>query len=89
MLLEYRKRITKKREIIEQNKRLCKELQLAETMVICERCKQDLAPLRTLEFVSDELHFAKCVFGSFKPVDIPSALQLQDENDRGFVDLYI
>jgi hypothetical protein len=57
-------------------------------MIICERCKQDLAPLKTVDFQSEELHFSKCVFGSFKPVDLIDAMTDRYEEDREFIELY-
>lgn len=42
-------------------------------MVICERCKFDLAPLKTFKWESHELHYATCVFGSMKKVTIEEA----------------
>lgn len=57
-------------------------------MVICERCKHDLAPLKTFEYESHELHYAKCVFGSFRKVTIEEALGAEYAEDREFVELY-
>lgn len=57
-------------------------------MIICDRCNQDLAPLKTVDYVSDDLHFAKCVFGTFKRVDIVDALMAKYAEDREFVELY-
>lgn len=78
MLEEFRGRITKKREIIDCNKKKCKELSLRDTMVICDRCKLDVAALKTFEFVSKELHFAKCVFGTLRRVEVEEALENPD-----------
>jgi hypothetical protein len=41
-----------------------KEHGLTEAIMICERCSHDIASIRTFDFVSDDLHYAKCVFGS-------------------------
>ena len=38
--------------------------------MICERCSQDIAPLKTFNFESDELHYAKCIFGALKKVEL-------------------
>lgn len=89
MMGEFRGRILSKREKIDQIRRRCKEFSIKDTMVICERCRQDLAPLKTFNFESEELHFAKCVFGTFKPVSPEQALQTASESDREFVDLYL
>ena len=58
-------------------------------MIICDRCKQDLAPLKTFDFISADLHHAKCVFGSFRRVEVEDALESTDyEHDRDFCKLY-
>jgi len=89
MVEEFRGRITKKRELIEKTKTKCKEFALRDTMIICDRCKQDLAPLKTFDFISADLHHAKCVFGSFRRVEVEDALQSTDyEQDRDFCKLY-
>ena len=68
LMLDFQERIMRKRESIERNKRKCKEFELRDTMVICDRCKSDLAPLKTFVYESHELHYAKCVFGSFRKI---------------------
>jgi hypothetical protein len=89
MVEEFRGRITKKRELIEKTKTKCKEFALRDTMIICDRCKQDLAPLKTFDFINADLHHAKCVFGSFRRVEVEDALQSTDyEQDRDFCKLY-
>lgn len=70
MQSEYKERILKKREVIKKMRLQFKENSLQEVTVICERCYQDIAPLKTLEFVNVELHHAKCVFGTLKKVEI-------------------
>ena len=70
MLEEFRSRIVKKRKLIEANKLKCKEFALRDTMIICERCRSDLAPLKTFEFHTNELHYAKCVFGAFRRIEV-------------------
>ena len=57
-------------------------------MVICDRCKQDLAPLKTFNYESHELHYAKCVFGSFRKITIEEALGPEYIQDHEFVELY-
>jgi len=89
MLEEFRQRISRKREIIETTKNKCREYALRDTMLICDRCKNDLAPLKTLNFVSDELHHAKCVFGTFRRVEVQEALEKPEYvGDRDFIELY-
>ena len=88
MLKEFRERIVKKRDMIEANKLRCKEFALRDTMIICERCKQDLAPLKTFEFEREDLHYARCVFGSFRKISLKEALDNPVyEEDRDFVQL--
>ena len=67
-----------------------KEHGLTEAIMICERCSHDIAPIRTFDFVSDDLHYAKCVFGSLQRVELADAQQnpLYAE-DKDFVDLYL
>ena len=81
-------RIQRKRNMIEKNKQKCKEFALRDTMVICERCKSDLAPLKTFEYESHELHYAKCVFGAFRKVTAEEAMTEEYAEDREFVELY-
>lgn len=78
----------KKRDMIERNKLKCKEFELRDTMVICDRCKSDLAPLKTFSYETSELHYAKCVFGSFRKVSQDEALDEKYAEDREFVELY-
>jgi hypothetical protein len=88
MMKEFQNRVTKKREMIEHNKLKCKEFALRDTMVLCERCKQDLCPLKTLDFEKEDLHYAKCVFGSFRQVSVEEALKNPIyQDDREFVEL--
>ena len=89
MLAEFAERITKKREVISQIAHRCKEISLRETMVICERCKQDLAPLKTFAFEDKDLHYAKCVFGAFRRVSLKEVLESQEyQEDHDFVTLH-
>ena len=45
--------------------------------------------MKTLEFVTPDLHHAKCVFGSFRRVEVEDALENPDyEQDRDFCQLY-
>jgi hypothetical protein len=74
--------------MIEKNTLKCKEFALRDTMVICERCKCDLAPLKTIEFEKHDLHYAKCVFGSFRKISIEEAFGQDYVEDREFVELY-
>jgi hypothetical protein len=78
MLEEFRGRIEKKRGIIERMKTKCKEQSLVDTMVICDRCKMDVAPLKTFDYISKELHHAKCVFGTLRRVEVDEALESEE-----------
>jgi hypothetical protein len=90
MLEEFRDRITKKRDIINKTKLRCKEYALRDIMVICDRCKADVAPLKTFDYISPDLHYAKCVFGTLRKVDADEAISHADyEADREFVELYM
>lgn len=88
MLKEFQDRIQRKRSMIEKNNLKCKEFALKDTMVICERCKSDLAPLKTFDYESHEFHYAKCVFGSFRKITFEEAKHQDYADDHDFVDLY-
>ena len=88
LMLEFQERINRKRAMIEKNKLKCKEFALKDTMVICERCKSDLAPLKTIDYESHEYHYAKCVFGSFRKISVDEAMEPDYAEDRDFVELY-
>jgi hypothetical protein len=47
-----------------------RENQLREVTLICDRCYYDISLLKTMEFISTEYHYAKCVFGSLKKIEI-------------------
>jgi hypothetical protein len=74
MLVEFKERIIKKRLALDKIKQRCREIALKDTTVICDRCKQDLAKLKTFEFQNPEQHHAKCVFPNFKRVEIAEVL---------------
>jgi hypothetical protein len=54
MLQEFHSRIVKKRDLIDNVKIKCKQMSLRETMIVCERCKQDLAMLKTVDYIKDD-----------------------------------
>jgi len=66
-----------------------KELGLTEAVLICERCSQDIAPIKTFDFIDDELHYAKCVFGSLSRLELAEAQSDSYKEDRDFVELYL
>lgn len=70
---EFKARIKNKRETITRMRLRMKEQALTEATLICERCSQDIAPFRTLDYISNDLHQAKCVFGSLSRVELIDA----------------
>ena len=50
-----------------------KEQGLTEALMICERCSLDIAPIKTFDFIDEELHYAKCVFGSLSRLELAEA----------------
>lgn len=88
MMVEFRDRIELKRKIIERNKLRCKEYELRDTIVICERCKSDLGQLKNFVYESHENHYARCSFGFFSKVSLEDAKQDEYADDREFVELY-
>ena len=61
---------------------------MKDIMVICDRCKNDLAPLKTLDYEGYDKHYAKCVFGSFRRITLEEAVGPEYEDDQDFVNLY-
>ena len=57
-------------------------------MVICERCLQDIAPLKTFDYIDDAHHYAKCVFGSLKRVELTEISNSIFDEDREFIEIY-
>ena len=86
---EFHSRVVKKRQLIENIKLKCKEVALRDTMIICERCKQDLALLKTVDFVSEDLHFAKCAFGFLRRLEVADATCEKYSADNDLVQLYL
>ncbi len=66
-----------------------KEHGLTEALMICERCSSDIAPMKTFDFISVDLHYAKCVFGTLKRIELAEAQSESYAQDREFVELYI
>ncbi|CDW71563.1 nucleic acid helicase [Stylonychia lemnae] len=86
---EFKKRVAQKRKIIEKIRQKAKELDQKDVTVICDRCKQDIAPLKTFDYISDDLHYAKCVFGALRRVEIQEASHSQYDEDREFIDIFL
>lgn len=70
-------------------KQKSKEFSLTEIMVICERCLSDIAALKTFEYINNEHHYAKCVFGTLKRVEISETEDPLYDEDREFIELYL
>jgi hypothetical protein len=72
-----------------------KELALKDATVICARCSEEVALMKTLKFHNAEKHHAKCSFGYLRRVEIDQIVKdeshryLDDEGNRGYVDLYL
>ena len=70
-------------------KQKTKEYALTETSMVCERCYEDIARLKTFEYIDNAHHYAKCVFGSLKRIEIEEAKSSLYDEDRDFIDLYL
>jgi hypothetical protein len=58
--------------------------------MVCERCKVDIAVMKTFDFISNDLHYAKCAYGTLTRVELADALNNpMFKDDKDFVDLYI
>lgn len=91
---EFRDRLDKKRKIINKMKHKCKELALKDATLLCDRCQQEVSLLKTLTFVSNDLHHAKCVFGHLKRIEIKDALKdvdgyYSDQDNKDFIEMYM
>lgn len=74
-----------KRDIIKRMKQKQKEYDLKEAMMICERCLQEIAPMKTFEYINDELHYAKCVFGSLRRIELKDIMSPLYEEDLEYI----
>ena len=95
METEFKQRVSEKRDVIKRMKQRHKEYALTEATLVCERCLQDIAPMKTFEFINNELHYAKCVFGTLRRIEMEELFE-RDENDLGkyeedkdFIDIYL
>ena len=70
---EFKQRVRNKRDCIRRMRLKSKEHGLTEALLICERCSQDIAPMKTFDFIDEELHYAKCVFGSLSRIELAEA----------------
>ena len=74
MKVEFLEKLQYKKALIEKVNRKCKEMALTDTMVICTRCRLDIAQVKTLEFVNEQLHWAKCAFGMLRRLEFSTVL---------------
>ena len=91
---EFRDRLQKKRKIINSMKRRCKEMALKDVTLLCDRCEHEVSLLKTINYISDDMHHAKCVFGQLRRVEIKDALNnadglYQDQDNKDFIDIYM
>lgn len=91
---EFRDRLNKKRAIIEKMKHKCKELALKDVTLLCEKCSQEVSQLKTVNYLSDDMHQAKCVFGHLKRVEELEAVKnadgfYSDPDNKDFIDLHL
>lgn len=86
---EFKKRVKDKRETIEKMRLRAREHALTDALVICERCNLDIALVKTLDFVTNELHQTRCPFGKLSRVELVDAQSSQYADDKDFVDLYL
>lgn len=71
-----------------------KELGLKDVTLLCERCNLDVSLLKTLNFVKEDMHQAKCVFGFLERVEIDQVIKDEhgyyaDKDNKDFADLYL
>lgn len=94
MKSEFRDRLDKKRKIINKMKHKCKELALKDATLLCDRCSQEVSLLKTVTFISDDTHHAKCVFGHLRRVEIYDAVKdsdgfYSDQDNKDFIEMYM
>jgi hypothetical protein len=85
MQYEFKDRFLKKRRIVDKMTKKCKEYSLQDVTLICNICQTDLAPLKTLEYINDDAHQVKVVFGNLKLISIEKAKNYQDDDTKEFV----
>lgn len=92
---EFRARLESKRAIIAKMKHKQKELSIKDAAVVCQRCQSEVALLKTLKYIANDKHHAKCSFGFLRRVEIEAILKdenkiyLTDEANKGFVDCHM
>lgn len=72
-----------------------KELSIKDAAVVCDRCQSEVALLKTLKYMANDKHHAKCSFGFLRRVEIDTILKdenkiyLTDEANKGFIDCHM
>ena len=75
-------------------KHKCKELALKDATLLCGKCQQEVSLLKTVSYVSHDMHQAKCVFGHLRRVEEAEAIKnldtvYKDQDNRDFISLYL
>jgi hypothetical protein len=87
---EFKLRVRDKRNMIQKMRLKAKEHGLTEAVMICEKCCHDIAPMRTFDYINNDLHYAKCVFGTLQRVELTEAQQSEMyAEDKEFIELYL
>ena len=66
-----------------------KEAALTDAMMICDRCSCDIAPVKTIRYVNDDLHFLTCPYLNCNRVELVEAQSSAYDHDREFINLYL
>ena len=91
---EFKDRLAKKRAMIDRTRHKCKEMALKDVTILCEKCESDVGLLKTVHYVSDELHHARCVFGHLRRVEVDEAIRdpeglYQNDDSKEFVEIQL
>jgi hypothetical protein len=89
---EFKDRLATKRKIIDSARHKCKEMALQDVTLLCEKCQVEVGLLKTVNYISDEMHHAKCVFGFLRRVEVKDALKeelYQDADNKEFVEIQL
>ena len=91
---EFKDRLSKKREIIDSMRHRCKEMSIKDVTLLCEKCESEVGLLKTVHYVSDEMHHARCVFGFLRRVEVQEAIKdaeghFQDSDNKEFMEIQL
>ena len=94
MKREFRDRLDKKRKIINKMKHKCKELALKDATLLCDRCQQEVSLLKTVTYIADDTHHAKCVFGHLRRAEVHDCVKdaesyYSDQDNKDFIEMYL